>query len=132
MEADLRADDALLFTIHNRPESPYRYAMIFGFDDRGEIYWYYPAYTDAAEDPVSIPAPASDQPIALEEAVRHRLHPGWLRVVGLFSRSPLDVRSVEATVARAVAEHGGVKDVDRVPTSEVSGQHSFLLRVEAR
>jgi hypothetical protein len=128
VEHDIKSEDALVFSLENRPESPYRHAMIFAFDDRGQIFWYYPAYTDAAQNPVSIPAPASSKPIALEEAVRHRLEPGWLRVVGLFSRAPLDVKSVEEIVSHEIAEKGGVRLLERIPIEE-TGQHSFLLRV---
>jgi hypothetical protein len=131
VESDIRPDDALFFTVSHRPESPYRHAMILAFDDRGQIFWYHPAYTDASENPISIPLAPSHEPIALEEAVRHRLEPGWLRVVGLFSRSPLDVRSVEAIVTKAIAEQGGAARVERLPLEE-TGQHSFLLRVEPR
>jgi hypothetical protein len=128
VESDIRADDALFFTVNHRPESPYRYAMILAFDDRGQIFWYHPAYTDASQNPISISLAPSSEPIALEEAVRHRLSPGWLRIVGLFSRKPLDVKSVEAVVMKTIAEQGGAARVERLPLEE-TGQHSFLLRV---
>jgi hypothetical protein len=129
VEGDLARGDALLFSVTNRPESPYRFAMILAFDEEGEIFWYYPAYTDQATNPTSIPIPASARPQPLDEAVRHGLHPGWLRVVGLFSEEPLDVHGVERVVEEALRDDGPTQ-LTRLPIAG-TGQHTFLLRVEA-
>jgi hypothetical protein len=125
----IRAEDALFFTVTNRPESEHRYLMILAFDDAGRSFWYYPAHLRAGEDPVSIAVARGPKPQKLEDAVRHDLAPGWLRVAAIFSREPLSVKSVEPIVSREIARAGGVTKIERLPI-EGTGQQTFLLWVE--
>jgi hypothetical protein len=92
-EGWVAAGDELAFAYRN----PIGFArlMVFGVDDRGGIYWFHPAWTDAREDPVAVPIDAGAGPVELPEAIRHKLHGGRLRLVALFTNEAISVRSVE-------------------------------------
>jgi hypothetical protein len=70
--------------------------LIFAVDDRREVYWYHPAWTDAETDPAAIQVASGDAFRELTEAVRHDLRTAKkLRVYALFTESPTSVRAVE-------------------------------------
>jgi hypothetical protein len=77
--------------------------MVFARDDAGHVFWFWPAWENAGENPQSLPVSASGSPVELTEAVRHALQPGPLTIVGLFTPKPLHVREVEAAVANGLA-----------------------------
>jgi len=126
----LAADDALAFTYSNRSRGVYRFLMILGVDRTGHVFWYYPAYTRAGEDPASVPISSSENPQTLPQQVRHDLRPGELRLFGLFSRAPLRVHQVEAVVATSLQAAGSLRQLQRLPL-EGTGQHSFIVAVTA-
>jgi hypothetical protein len=76
--------------------------MVFARDPAGHVYWFWPAWENAGDDPESLPVAASGNPVELTEAVRHELAPGPLTIVGLFTPKPLHVRQVEAAVANGL------------------------------
>lgn len=78
------------------------YLMIFAVDADGEVYWFYPAWTDPADNPAAIAVEPSTRPQELPEAVRHRWQPGPLHLFALFLPQPLQVRTVEARLPRQV------------------------------
>jgi hypothetical protein len=76
--------------------------MVFARDAAGRVFWFWPAWENAGEDPQSLPAQAGGAPVELPEAVRHDLRPGALTIVGLFTPKPLHVKEVEAAVANGL------------------------------
>ncbi|MDB4980586.1 MAG: hypothetical protein JWM82_1338, partial [Myxococcales bacterium] len=76
--------------------------MVFGRDASGRVYWFWPAWNDASQDPTSVPISANAGPVELTEAVRHPLQTGPLTIVGLFTPRPLHVHEVEAALAKGL------------------------------
>jgi hypothetical protein len=89
------AGDELAFAYRN--PTGFTRLMIFGADDRGDIYWFHPAWTDADKDPVAVPINAGVGPFELPEAIQHPVRGGRLRVVALFTNAAASVRSIEET-----------------------------------
>lgn len=107
----LRAGDTLtrsaelVFSYTNLEPTPrFAYLMIFAVDATGAVHWYYPAYEDRKRSPQSIPIEQRVANAKLREAVRHRLAPGPLTLVGLFSEQPLLVVEVERAIAERSAQ----------------------------
>jgi hypothetical protein len=90
----MAAGDELAFAYRN-PGGLAR-LMVFAVDDRGDIYWFHPAWSDPAEDPVAVPIQSGPGPFELPEAIRHQPWSGRLRIVALFTELPLSVRALEA------------------------------------
>jgi hypothetical protein len=98
----MHAGESLAFAYLNPSELGEGYLMVFGRDAAGHVYWFWPAWNDASENPASLPiqaTPTGAAPVELTEAVRHPLTAGPLTVVGLFTPRALHVREVEAAVA---------------------------------
>jgi hypothetical protein len=89
----MRADDELVFSYAN-PAGKKR-LMVFAVDGKERVYWYFPAWSDAADDPAAVPIEGGAAPHALGEAVRHKLEPGALTVYGVFTDAPLTVKQIE-------------------------------------
>jgi hypothetical protein len=98
----VHAGESLAFTYVNPPSTGASYVMVFARDAAGRVFWFWPAWDDAAADPQSLKIPASGSPVELTEAVRHELQPGPLTIVGLFTQKPLHVREVEAAIANGL------------------------------
>jgi hypothetical protein len=122
-------DDALAFTYRNRPDSRFRFLMVFGVDEVGRVYWYYPQHNDPAANPGSISIDAVPGVVELPEQVAHDLGTGSFRLFGLFSPEPLAVDEVERVAGNALAAAGGIEQLRRLEIEGI-GQHSLLLRVE--
>jgi hypothetical protein len=73
--------------------------MVFGVDEHGDVYWFYPAYTSDREDPVAIPIETDSRRHDLPDAVRHHFDGGHLSVRALFLDAPVSVHQVEALLA---------------------------------
>jgi hypothetical protein len=89
--ATIRADAQLVFGLSQ--EGAYRYLMIFGVSERGQVFWYYPAYLSKDSDPTSIPIGRGRQ--ELREEIQHDLPAGRLRITALFSKQALHVSTIE-------------------------------------
>jgi hypothetical protein len=76
--------------------------MVFGRDASGRVYWFWPAWNDASQDPTSVPISTGAAALELTEAVRHPLQTGPLTIVGLFTPRPLHVHEVEAALAKGL------------------------------
>lgn len=100
--ATVRVGESLAFSYVNPASVGACCLMVFGRDSAGHVYWFWPAWNDAALDPASLPITQSAAPIELTEAVRHPLQAGPLTIVGLFTPHPLHVREVEAAVANGL------------------------------
>jgi hypothetical protein len=96
---ELGAEQELAFAYANRSDK--RWMMIFGVDEHRHVYWYFPSWTDPAQDPQSVPAGPSIELKELPEAVTQRLDGNQLHLVGLFSDQPLNVKQVEELVSQS-------------------------------
>ena len=72
--------------------------MIFGVDEHRHVYWFYPAWRDATEDPraVGIARRRACAATSFLEAVRHDFDGASLQIRSLFLDAPLTVSQVEA------------------------------------
>ncbi|MFT3710016.1 MAG: hypothetical protein QM817_20480 [Archangium sp.] len=98
VDGSLSREDSVLVAYTNGGESPFTHLMVFGVAQNGRVYWYYPAWLDEREDPVSISISPTTTPTELRERIAHDLTPGRLVVTAVFSRGPLRVSEVERLV----------------------------------
>jgi hypothetical protein len=122
--------DELAFAYTNAKGWPY--LLVFGVDEHGHVYWYHPGWQNAAETPRAVAIQSGRDERELPDATSHDLDGAQLHVFGLFSRTALSVRDVEARILgravgpapRALAE----KDVSAAfPDGYVT---ELVLRVE--
>jgi hypothetical protein len=104
-EGWMAAGDELVFAYRN--PTGFARLMVFGLDDRGGIYWFHPAWTDPAQDPVAVPIDAGVGPFELREAIRHQVRGSGLRIVALFMNAALSVRALEDGVRTGRPEPPG-------------------------
>jgi hypothetical protein len=96
LEGPLGRDEELAFAYENQDDKPY--LMVFGVNERGDVYWFYPAWTDPSASPTAIPAVRGTAVSTLPEAIRHHFAGSRLEVHALFVDSPLHTREVEASL----------------------------------
>jgi predicted anti-sigma-YlaC factor YlaD len=75
----------------------FKRAMVFGVDDRGETYWFFPEWHDPQDNPTALPIPPGTG-LELPEAVHHDIRGSRLRVYALFTNEPITVGVVEERV----------------------------------
>ena len=103
----IHAGDGLLFAYSN-PGTAYSHLMVFASDQRGHVYWYYPAYLRPGEDPKAVAIEPHRAGVELREVIRQPLPPGPLRLYALFLPAPVPVSEIEARLARGgLVEPGG-------------------------
>lgn len=107
----LRASDELAFTYRNPAGK--RRLMVFGLQG-ARVSWYFPGWTEQADNPVAVPIEPTATPRELQAAVSQPLAPGTLTLHALFTDAPLTVREVEAAL-----DAGALPGVDTVLTLEV-------------
>lgn len=125
----ISSDDALAFVYDNRQESPHDYLMVLGVSEHGQVYWYYPAFQQAGQNPRSIRIEKGRRPVQLPDQVRHELKPGRYRIFALFSNQALDVELVESAIKHELEKTGSLGQLERL-NIEGTAQQSFLLDVE--
>lgn len=114
------ADDELAFAYENRDGK--QRLLVFGVDDQQRIYWYHPAWIDAAANPQAVAIAAGPERRELPEAVAHHLEGRNLQLYGVFTDQPLTVQEVERMIrARERA-------TDPLPIRDAV-QHSRLFRI---
>jgi hypothetical protein len=74
--------------------------MVFGLDEHRHVYWFYPAWTNASDNPVAVPIERGATRRELPEAVSHSLDGEHLEVHALFVDQPVSVREVESLLAK--------------------------------
>jgi hypothetical protein len=119
---------ALAFSYMRKPEEPYRYLMIFGLGAQGQVYWYFPAYTEKGGNPCSIELADKVAEGLLPDQVEHELAPGPFRIHAIFSMRPYCVADVENLVARERLNSS--RDPSRLELSDTA-QHILDFKVEA-
>lgn len=123
VRGEIAADDALAFAYTNPSDEGFRFLMIFAVDDRGRMFWYYPARDEGRSVRIGRTARAE-----LSDEIRHELAPGGLRIYGIFSRQTHEVKEVEDEVARRFRSAGSLERLGRLHI-EGAGQQSLLVRV---
>ncbi|HEX4403549.1 MAG TPA: hypothetical protein VH560_01895 [Polyangia bacterium] len=98
----IHAGESLAFSYVNPEAVGASFVMIFARNAEGRIFWFWPAWDKASDDPQSLPIAQGPSSVELREAVRHELQPGELTIVGLFTPKPLHVHEVEAAVANGL------------------------------
>lgn len=82
--------------------TPFRRLLVFGVDEHKHVYWYYPAWSNAAEDPRAVAIEGGAPGVhELREAIRHDLDGDRLTLYAEFLNDDVGVRTVEDLVARA-------------------------------
>jgi Putative zinc-finger len=100
----VRRTDDLAFAYAN--PGGYRRLLVFGVDEHRHVYWYYPAWTNPADDPRAVPLPdgrGDRTKHELPEGIRHDIDGDHLTLYAEFLNDDVGVRSVEARVAAAGA-----------------------------
>jgi hypothetical protein len=92
----LRPGDGIAVTARNgNPDLPV-YLMVFAVDAKDEVHWIVPAWSNAAQNPLSVQLPPDGELPRPAGRTPEAPAPGKLQLMSLLSRAPLDVRSVEA------------------------------------
>jgi hypothetical protein len=103
--------DELAFAYNN--PSGFRRLAVFGADDTGNIYWFFPAWRDRKDDPLA-PAIEKGDRRELPEAIRHEYQGSRLRVVGLFLNEPVSVKTIEKHVRKGDFAFAGLGALQKV------------------
>jgi hypothetical protein len=128
LAGQLRAADGILVAYSN-PTDDLKYLLVFAVDPSGKVFWYYPAYEKAGDDPPAVPIRTRAEAVELGEEIRHQLAPGPLRMWAVFLPRPWRVIDVERMVRRETAEkRRTIRDLSRLPFGEGT-QSSLLLEV---
>ncbi len=92
-----------------------KYVMIFAVNEHGRVYWFYPGWTNPADNPRAIAITAQAGLHELPDAVVHRFDGARLEIHALFLDEPMTVREVEraAASAGALSVPGGIDHVER-------------------
>jgi hypothetical protein len=98
----MNRSDELAFAYTNR--AGWTYLLVFGVDEHGHVYWFHPAWQNADETPRAVPIQSGSDGRELPEATSHSLDGAELHVFGLFGRTALSVRDVEARLKARAAE----------------------------
>jgi hypothetical protein len=119
------ASDELAFAYVNR--AGFEHLLVFGVDEHHHVYWYHPAWTSAAEDPVGISLSAGSDVRELPEAVRQELDGGTLRIIAVFTHNRVSVRAIERELESRWQRGAPLDEI--VPGAL---QTELTLRVEGR
>ena len=90
--------DELAFAYRN-PQGR-KFILVFGVDEHQHVYWYHPAWTDAAQDPAAVPIRAGADLTELSEAIAHPIDGTRLTIRAVLLDRPVRVREVEDRLAR--------------------------------
>lgn len=116
-QGPLQKSDELAFSYDNASNKSY--LMVFGVDDAGRVYWFYPAWTNEAENPMSLKIEPG-RVAQLPEAIRHGYAGERLTIHGLFLDTPLTVRDVEIALRDKRLESGIPGAIDQTFVFEVA------------
>jgi hypothetical protein len=95
----IAATDELAFAYRNGTGK--KHLFIFGVDEHRHVYWYWPAWRNATEQPPAPVATGDGLFHEIEDAVGHQYDGTRLELYGLFTDRPWPLREVEAVVGRA-------------------------------
>jgi hypothetical protein len=95
--ASIGEREALAFAYTNARR--YEHLLVFGVDEHRHVYWYYPAWIDAQQDPRAVAIGGGTEMRELPQAVRHDLDGSQLTIHAVFTHRDPSVKEVEALVA---------------------------------
>lgn len=95
-DAAIQRGDELAFAYRNPLGRAW--LLVFAVDATGNVYWFHPAWTDAAEDPLAIPATRSEELVELPSATAHAWSASPVTVYAWLSDQRRSVREVEAVL----------------------------------
>jgi hypothetical protein len=124
--SEVRAGSELAFAYANI--SHRRRLMVFAVDDDRRVYWFHPAWQNAAEDPVGVAIAADDAVHELPQAVYHPFSGGRLQLFGVFMDGTMSAREMELAIGRSPSDEQGQLRLS-LPTADVS---RLDLRVVSR
>jgi hypothetical protein len=81
--------------------------LVFAVDEHKNVYWYFPAWTNAAETPRSIAVAATPELTELPDAVAHDFKGSRLTLHAVFTEEALSVRDVERWVSAIKPDDAG-------------------------
>jgi len=96
--ASIAATDELAFAYAASGTHPY--LAVFGVDESGQFYWYFPAWLDAKTVPTVLHVAPTEQLVELSEAVRHDLRGHHLWIYAAFLDRPWTTVEIEARAGR--------------------------------
>lgn len=94
VDGSIAAQDELGFRYRN-PTGKQR-LLLFARDDHDHFYWYQPAWTREADDPVAAPIAGGPDSHELGAVVAHDFDADRIVLFAVFTDTPLPVRTVEA------------------------------------
>jgi hypothetical protein len=112
----IAAQAELAFTYRNGGD--WSHLMVFARDQRGQVYWFYPQWTDRGADPVGVELAPGGGLHELPAAVAHQFSPGKLALCALVSRVPVSVREVEGALATGQPAPAALAGAERNVTCE--------------
>jgi hypothetical protein len=121
------ADDALAFAYSNPGDEGYRYLMIVAVDERGEVFWYYPAGESDERNPHGVGIARTSR-ADLPDEIRQALRPGALRIFAVFSKEPYPVGDIDRVLRKDLQAAQTLARLDRLSLAG-TGQQTFLLAV---
>lgn len=122
------SDSGLAFAYANIAHK--RHLLVFAVDETRHVYWYHPAWDDAASDPTAVVIERDEAVHEIPQSVFHRFRGHRLEVFGAFVDGPISVRQVEAAIARAPVEADG-RLVLTLPGAELTRLQLSLAEVGA-
>ncbi len=127
VQGTISTSTELLFAYRNIGPNPFDYLMIFGVDQSGEVFWYYPAHLDSSANPPSIATAGRGGWQGATQSDWARTSPRRPRnLCGIFTHAPLRVKQVETLIQRHRV--AGRKQGLRLSIDD-SGQHIIALEV---
>jgi hypothetical protein len=104
VEGSIAATDELAFAYMNPAGK--KHLMVWGVDDGGAVYWYHPAWTDAADNPTAVPVARARTLTELPEAIAHDLAGEKLSLFALLTDERPSVRDVEGALGKGKTPSG--------------------------
>ncbi len=89
----IKQNDELAFSYLNSYEK--KWLMVFGVDENGKVFWFYPAWSRADENPLAIEISRDVSWHELPDAVSHQFSPGRLFLYAVFSDTRYSVKQME-------------------------------------
>jgi hypothetical protein len=97
----IQSTDALAFAYAN--PGGFKHLLVFGVDEHGHVYWYFPEWSNATTDPRAIEIGVAADARELPEAINHELDGRKLTIYGIFLDEQPSVRRIERLVAERAA-----------------------------